>query len=120
MKMSGELAKTNDKWKCKTCGAMFDHCPTDETVEQCSKCVEVEVLRAALAAKERECDDIEKSYLQVLKRMIGRDVANAALRKLCVEEEKQLSKIAWLADNATATHLLLICDRLKAAAEGNG
>ena len=75
-------------------------------------------LRKQLTEKERECALLIGQLAGCGVRKLRVD--NAALRKLCVEEEKQLSKIAWLADNATATHLLLICDRLKAAAEGNG
>ena len=36
------------------------------------------------------------------------------LRALCAAEEKQLRGIAVMADSATATHLLLIADRLVA------
>lgn len=41
------------------------------------------------------------------------------LLKTCIDEEKQLRGIALMTDNATATHILLVCDRLRAAAEAN-
>jgi len=34
------------------------------------------------------------------------------LQMLCSKEERQLRGIALMTDNATATHLLLVCDRL--------
>jgi rubrerythrin len=53
---AAELAAERDLWTCKTCGAMFHRIPTDETVTQCTKCVEVEVLVLALSEIRELCD----------------------------------------------------------------
>jgi hypothetical protein len=69
-------------------------------------------LRAELAEKEKEA----KALSGTLAKFTG---DNAALRKLIEYEEKQLRGIALMTDNATATHLLMVCDRL-AAGRGEG
>jgi hypothetical protein len=122
------MAFIRDLWRCKTCGAMFDHCPTGEYVLQCTKCVEVEVLRAALAEKERESRYHEALYLEAIKEV-------SALRNLCGEQLLRIHQLIGLverdriaAEKAGAPvpnhyrqwlhELYEQKDRLKAAAEG--
>jgi len=77
-------------------------------------------LRSELAAAKTEAEKWRENY-HALSASCGRAMDDRRmLRALCATEEKQLRGIAVMTDNATATHLMLVADRLAAGRGAQG